>query len=288
MQAYYNVVSPGYWKAMGVPLLEGREFEESDRFDPSDANKLPDVVVVNRAFAEHYFGKQNPVGRYLGFFGQDPKTASIRIVGEVEDSLYAGPRNTGQRQIFFSYLEASFLWPANFYVRTYGDPAAMYPALRQDVARLDRTLPIYDMKTLHARLDETLSTERLIALLSAVFGALATLMAALGLYGVMAFSVARRTNEIGLRLALGAGRPSVLWMVLREVLILLAAGLAVGIPCAYVLSRYVSSQLFGVTPTDLWTSFAAIVVLALVAAISGFVPARRASVIDPIKALRYE
>jgi predicted permease len=288
MQAYYNVVSPGYWNAMGVPLLKGREFEDSDRFDPSDTNKLPDVVVVNRAFAQHYFGEQNPVGRYIGFFGQDPKTASIRIIGEVEDSLYAGPRGAGQRQIFFSYLQASFLWPSNYYVRTYGDPATMYPALRQLIARVDRTLPIYDMKTVDRQLDETLSTERLIAFLSAVFGALATIMAALGLYGVMAFSVARRTNEIGLRLALGAGQASVLWMVLREVLVLLGAGLAIGVPSAVFLSKYVSAQLFGVAPTDTVTCLAAIAVLALVAAAAAFVPARRASAIDPIKALRYE
>jgi ABC-type antimicrobial peptide transport system permease subunit len=148
----------------------------------------------------------------------------------------------------------------------------MFPALRQIVARLDRTVPVYDMKTLDRQLDETLSTERLIAFLSTVFGALATVMAALGLYGVMAFTVARRTNEIGLRLALGARQASVLWMVLREVLILLAAGLAAGVPCAYLLSRYVSAQLFGVTPTDLWTCLVAIAVLTLVAATAGLIP----------------
>ncbi len=288
MQAYYNVVAPGYWKAMGVPLLQGREFNETDRFDPADRLSEPNVVVVNRTFAEHYFGKENPVGRYIGFFGQDPRKAAIQIVGEVEDSLYAGPRSEHQRQIFFSYLQANFQWPANFYVRTYAEPGRFFPALRQIVSRLDRTVPIYNMQTLDQRLDETLSTERLIAFLSVVFGVLATVMAALGLYGVMAFWVARRTNEIGLRLALGADRGSVVWMVLREVLALLAAGLAVGVPCSYLLSRYVSAQLFGVTPTDLWVCAAAIAVLTIVAAIAGFVPARRASAIDPIQALRYE
>jgi predicted permease len=286
MQAFYNVVSPGYWKTMGVPLLQGREFDESDRTDPSDKNAVPNVAVVDRAFAEHYFGKRSPVGRHLGYFGQVP--GSIRIVGEVENSLFSGPRMRSERQIFFPYLQANFPWPANFYVRTAGEPSTMFSAVRQIVARLDRTVPIYEMKTLDRQLDETLSTERLIAFLSAVFGGLATVMAALGLYGVMAFTVARRTNEIGLRLALGAGQGSVLWMVLREVLLLLGAGLAAGVPCAYLLSRYVSSQLFGVTPTDIWTCSSAIAVLGLVAAISGFVPARRASAIDPIQALRYE
>jgi predicted permease len=286
MQAFYNVVSPGYWKAMGVPLLQGREFDESDRTDPSDKNAAPNVAVVDRAFAEHYFGQRSPVGRHLGYFGQVP--GAIRIVGEVENSLFSGPRGSSERQIFFPYLQANFPWPANFYVRTSTEASTMFPALRQIVARLDRTVPVYDMKTLDRQLDETLSTERLIALLSTVFGALATVMAALGLYGVMAFTVARRTNEIGLRLALGARQASVLWMVLREVLILLAAGLAAGVPCAYLLSRYVLAQLFGVTPTDLWTCLVAIAVLTLVAATAGLIPARRASAIDPIQALRYE
>jgi ABC-type antimicrobial peptide transport system permease subunit len=144
------------------------------------------------------------------------------------------------------------------------------------------------LKTLENQLDETLSTERLISSLSAVFGLLATVLAALGLYGVMAFAVARRTREIGLRMALGAPRWRVLWLVMREAPILLGEGLLVGVPGAYVLSRYVSSQLFGVTPTDVWTGAAVIAILGLVALISGLIPARRASAIDPITALRYE
>jgi len=156
------------------------------------------------------------------------------------------------------------------------------------VAKLDGAMPMYDLKTLENQLDETLSTERLIASLSAVFGVLATVLAALGLYGVMAFVVARRTREIGLRMALGAPRSEVLWLVLREVLILLGVGLAAGVPCALLLSRYVASQLFGVTPTDVWTYAAAIAILFMAGAISAFVPARRASGIDPITALRYE
>jgi ABC-type antimicrobial peptide transport system permease subunit len=144
------------------------------------------------------------------------------------------------------------------------------------------------LKTLEAQLDETLGTERLIATLSAAFGILATMLAALGLYGVMAFVVARRTKEIGLRMALGAPQATVLWMVMREALLLLGIGLAVGIPAAYGLSRYVSAQLFGVKPTDIASAAIALVILALVAVLSGWLPARRASAIDPIQALRYE
>ncbi|MCX6629996.1 MAG: FtsX-like permease family protein [Candidatus Solibacter sp.] len=164
----------------------------------------------------------------------------------------------------------------------------MFAALRRKVQELDGAMPVYDMKTLDRQLDETLSTERLIAVLSAAFGLLATVLAALGLYGVMAFMVARRTKEIGLRMALGAPQAQVVWMVMREALVLVAAGLAIGIPVAWAVSKYVSTQLFGVKATDMVSAAAALVILALVAAVAGFLPARRASTIDPIQALRYE
>jgi ABC-type antimicrobial peptide transport system permease subunit len=144
------------------------------------------------------------------------------------------------------------------------------------------------MKTLETQLDEQLSTERLIAALSTAFGALATLLAAIGLYGVMAFVVARRTKEIGLRMALGAQQGSVVWLVMKDVVTLLVIGLAIGVPAAWLLSRYVSSQLFGVQPADLSIGLIAIALLAGIALAAGFLPARRASAIDPIQALRYE
>jgi len=175
-----------------------------------------------------------------------------------------------------------------FYVRTTQPSASIFATLRRIVAKLDGSMPMYDLKTLENQLDETLSTERLIASVSVVFGVLATVLAALGLYGVMAFLVARRTREIGLRMALGESQSRVLWLVMREALILLGGGLVVGIPAAYLLSRYVSSQLFGVTPADVRTGAAAIAVLVLVALLSGLIPARRASAIDPGSALRYE
>jgi ABC-type antimicrobial peptide transport system permease subunit len=168
------------------------------------------------------------------------------------------------------------------------DSDRIFSALRAKIRALDSSVPIFDLKTLDRQLDETLGTERLIAALAGVFGVLATVLAAIGLYGVMAFVVARRTKEIGLRMALGAARGRVVWMVMRESLQMLGTGLAAGVPVAFLLSRLVSAQLYGVRPNDLGTLLAALAVLAAVAAGAGVLPARRASAIDPIQALRYE
>jgi ABC-type antimicrobial peptide transport system permease subunit len=149
-------------------------------------------------------------------------------------------------------------------------------------------MPVYEMKTLEGQLDETLLTDRLIAMLSAGFGLLATVLASIGLYGVMAFVVARRKKELGIRLALGAERGAVIWMVMREVLILLTIGLAVGVPSAIALGRFVSTQLYGIEPNDPGIALATVVLLAVVSAAAGLIPAHRASRIDPILALRYE
>ncbi len=286
MQVYANVVSPGYFRTTGTPVLEGRDFDERDRFTDANVNEMPSVAIVNRAFAERFFGNTSCIGKHIA--SGDLNKLTIRIIGVVENSLYGGPREGVPRQVFYAHFQAPVPLRANFYVRTSGNAAAIFPTLRRTVARLDASMPVDDMKTVAAQLDETLSTERLIAALSVVFGALATVLAALGLYGVMAFVVTRRTREIGLRMALGATRSEVLWLVLREVLLLVGAGLAAGVPLALLLSRYVASQLFGVTPTDVWTCASAIGVLGLVGAVSAFVPARRASAIDPVRALRYE
>ena len=202
--------------------------------------------------------------------------------------MYEGPRQGVHRQAFVAFDQSDYPAGVTFYVRTSLDSRSMYNALRTKVRELDPAMPVYQMKTLERQLDETLSTERLIATLSAAFGILATLLAAIGLYGVMAFLVARRTKEIGLRMALGARQGRVVWMVMRETLLLAGIGLAIGIPAALLLGKYVSTQLFGVKPGDLGAAAAALLVLSIVAACAGFLPARRASEIDPIQALRYE
>ncbi|MBL8210147.1 MAG: ABC transporter permease [Bryobacterales bacterium] len=278
MQAFMNSLSPGYFNAMGVPLLDGRDF------DWRDFKKQSNVAIVNRKFADFFFPKGNAIGRRIGY-GRAAKNLRFEIIGIVENSLYEGPREGVRRQVFVP--NGGFQGVA-FYVRAASESRALYNALRAEVNRLDPAMPIFEMKTLENQLDETLTTERLIAALSSAFGILATILATIGLYGVMAFSVARRTKELGLRMALGAAPARVIWLVLREVLLLLIAGLAIGLPIAWALSRYVSSQLFDVKPADLTTAIAAIAILSAVSLAAGFIPARKASRIDPLIALRYE
>ena len=279
MQAYMNALSPGYFATMQIPLLEGRDFTLMDVKENSN------VAIVNKRFAEHFFKGGSAVGKRLGR-GVGPNTKlTIEIIGVVANSLYEGPREGVRRQVFVP------LWGrggATFYVRAQTGSSAAYGTIRNEVRQLDASMPIYEMKTLEGQLDETLLTDRLIALLSAGFGLLATILASVGLYGVMAFVVARRRKELGIRLALGAQPGGVIWLVMREVLLLLAIGLAVGIPAALALGRYVSTQLYGIQPNDPSLAAATVVLLALVSAAAGLIPAHRASRIDPILALRYE
>jgi predicted permease len=279
MSAYMNSVSPGYFKTMGIPILEGRDF------DPRDIKENSKVAIVNQRFARHYFGDKSAIGRHLGGANGPQSKLDTEIVGVVADSLYEGPREGVRRQAFIPN------WGKNgvaFYVRAGLGASQTYAALRNEVKKLDASMPVYEMKTLAAQLDQTLLTEQLIALLSAGFGLLATLLASIGLYGVMTFAVARRTKEMGVRMALGAPRGSVIWLVMKEVLLLLSIGLAVGIPVAIALGRYVSTQLYGIKPSDPWIGGVTIIVLVVVSGAAGLIPAHRASRIDPILALRYE
>jgi predicted permease len=279
MQAFMNSLSPGYFATMNIPLLEGRDFR------PDEAKEQPSVAIVNRRFAEHFFGQQSAVGKHIGF-GVGPKAKlNIEIIGVVANSLYEGPREGVRRQVFIpNWGKIS----ATFYLRTSIPSAATFALARNEIKQADSAIPIYEMKTVESQLDETLLTDRLIAMLSAGFGLVATLLASVGLYGVMAFVVAQRKKELGIRLALGAQPGVVIWMVMREVMLLLVVGLAVGIPAGLGLGKYVASQLYGIQATDAFTASSAIVVLALVSAAAGLIPAQRASRIDPMLALRTE
>ena len=224
MQAFMNSLSPGYFTTMGIPLLEGRDFNRLD------VKENGTTAIVNRKFADHFFPGQSALGRHVGF-GTGPKAKlNIEIVGVVANALYEGPREGIRRQV---YIPNWGKGGVAFYVRTGQASSATFAAVRNQVRKLDASMPVYEMKTLEGQLDETLRSDRLIALLAAGFGLLATVLASIGLYGVMAFVVARRRKELGIRLALGAEPGGVIWLVMKEVLLLLSIGLAVGIPSAH-------------------------------------------------------
>jgi predicted permease len=278
-QMFMNSLSPGYFETMNIPFLEGRDFTRLD------ARREATMVIVNRKFAEQFFPGTSALGKRVGFGGGPQTKLTLEIIGVVENSLYEGPREGVRRQVFVPNWGRG---GAAFYVRTQEASDRAYSLVRREVQQLDASMPVYALKTLEGQLDETLLTDRLIATLSAAFGLLATILASVGLYGVMAFVVARRRKELGLRLALGAAPAGVLWLVMKEVLVLLAIGLAIGIPAAVGAGRFVSAQLYGIEPNDPWIAVSTATLLGLVSAAAGMIPAHRASRIDPILALRYE
>jgi predicted permease len=282
MSPYYNAVSPGYCATLGLQLLAGREFL------PSDVGNSHKVGIVNEKWAQKYFKGRNPVGRHFGFEGDAATKTDIEIVGVVKDAKYDNMRDAVNAQNLVLFDQANNLNDVTVYVRTQLRPEQMFATVRGTVHGLDANLPVYGMRTLDEQLDQSLVVERLTAFLATVFGLLATLLAAIGLYGVMAYNVGRRTREIGIRIALGAPSPTVLWLVMREVLVMLGLGVAVALPAAWGLARLVQSQLYGIAPSDPLSMAAATLSIGLVAALAGYIPALRATRIDPIRALRYE
>jgi len=291
-EPFMNSISPNYFATLGVPIIMGRDFTVKDvqrvkhGSDPDDFS--PTTVIINEAFARKFFAGRNPIGFHIGFGGDPGTKTDMEVIGVVKDIKYTNLRDEIPVQAFVPYLADRDVRGMTVYLRTSADPREMMSIVRQKVRRLDPNVPIYEMRTTERQLDLSLRTERLVASLSTVFGFLATLLAIIGLYGVMAYTVARRTREIGIRVALGAMQGKVIWMIMREVLVVLAAGVAIGIPVAVGLSRLVRSQLYGLTPYDPGTLVAATLLLGFVACLAGFVPALRASRIDPTRALRYE
>jgi predicted permease len=275
-----EAISPGYLRTLGIPLRAGREFNDRD------TAAAPKAVVVNEAFAKRYFAGQNPIGRHVGFTGPKAAVLDREIVGIAAD-VRTNVRRPAGSTIYFPYTQREKPARLAFYVRVTGDDARLAAAIRRVVRDADAGLPVPEIKPLELRIGESLYTTRLVAVLSTAFGVLATLLAAIGLYGVIAFAVARRTGEIGVRMALGALPADVVRMVLVDAGRMVAAGIVIGLAAAFVLSRYVESQLFGIQAADLVVYAAAAGTLAAVAALAAFVPARRASRIDPVSALRY-
>jgi predicted permease len=279
----HNAASPGYLATLGIPLLAGRDFS------PADAAAKTKVALVNEAFAGRYFGARSPLGGRFGF-GKDPGTKTfIEIVGVIKDAKYSSLRDASPPQTIVDYEQMEgAVFQATIYLKTRIDPRQMYPGIRRAMQEVDRGLPFYELRTLDEKRNLLLTTERVVASLAAAFGIAATVLAAGGLYGLMAFHVAQRTEEIGIRMALGARSFSVTWLVMKEVLSLVGLGVAIALPAAWMLARFVRSQLYEIRPNDPLTIGGAMLLLGLVAALAGYIPARRAARVDPIRALRCE
>ena len=274
----FNSVSRRYFETMGTPLVLGREFDAHD-----NATSLP-VAIVNQEFAAKYL-HGSPIGQRLRV-GTEP--TEYEIVGVVRNSIYETLRNPAPPTVFVPVIQRAAGWlGVMFEVRGRGSLAQIAATIRRAVQPVLPGAPVV-VRTLNSLAEISLVRERLMATLAASFGVLGLTLAVVGLYGLLAYTVTRRTSEIGVRMALGATQDRVLWMVIRDALVLLGAGVAIGLPAAWAASRSVSSMLFGLKPTDPWTAIAAMAVLTLAGLLAGLPPAWRASRVDPMTALRYE
>jgi predicted permease len=282
MNAAFNFVTPGYFETLGTPLVRGRAVSESD-----DA-AAPRVAVVNQTFARRFFGDGEALGRRFGP-ARNGGPRDIEIVGVARDAKYAGLRDEVPPLVYLARAQADDgMGQSTFYVHGPLTTAELTERVRATLRRIDPRLPVVDLVTLAGVVDQALVAERLTARLAAAFGLLATLLAATGLYAVLAFSVARRTREIGVRMALGAERHAVLRLVLSDVLRLAAVGVALGLGASLIAGRLVETQLFGLRPDDPLTLAAATALLLGVVVLAGALPARRATRVDPVTALRVE
>jgi putative ABC transport system permease protein len=279
--ANYVSVSPEYFRVMGIPLLAGRSFNQQDKAS------APRVTVISKTMARRYFPNQDPIGKQLNF-GFPPDGEAVReivgIVGDVRD--VALDQDPGP-MMYVPFAQAPF-WGAALVVKSSLDSASVTAAIRREVGKIDKDLPVTDVAAMPDLVEASLAQPRFRTMLLALFAAMALVLAATGIFGVIAYSVACRTNEIGIRVALGASRGAILGMVLRETLLLTCAGLAVGIPCALAASHLLGHMLFGVSANDPATIAVVALTLAVVATLAGYVPARRATQVDPMHALRHE
>jgi putative ABC transport system permease protein len=284
MQVEQPWVTPAYFSTMQVPLVAGRAFTDQDVLGK------PSVAIVNASFARHYFGSpQQAIGRVLSFNGTGPDAQfDTEIVGVVGDTKHSAVRDPVRRTVYRALLQSQHLNYITYLLRTWQAPEAAEASARAAIQQLDSKLALYDLQTVEDQVSNSLSNERLIALLSVSFGILAVLLAAIGLYGVLAYSTAQRTREIGIRMALGAQRHAVMQLVLSDVLSLAGISIAVTLPVAMLASRAVRSQLYNVSPADPLVIASGVLLVAIVVILSALLPARRAACVEPMQALRTE
>jgi predicted permease len=280
-----NAATPGFFATMGIRILAGRDFDQRDSRPAGETGRRS--AIVTEAFVKRYLAGRDPLGVRIGVGSGPDVKPDIEIVGVVADFSYRGIREESQ-QAWFPIFEGADDSGGTFYVRVRGTPEQVFQSIRQIVAKADPSLPILRFHTVDEQVSRSLSTERMLAALSASFGALALLLSLIGLYGVMSFVVTRRTREIGIRLALGATGASAIGIVLRDAAGMIAAGIAIALPCVAALGKLVQAQLFGVTATDPATIATAAMVLAAGALVAAFIPAWRASNVSPTDALRLE
>ena len=273
------VAGPEFFETIGIPLQLGRTLTERDN------QTAPKVALINEAAARKFFPGDNPVGRRFGFSVET--SGDIEIVGVVRDAKYSQVREAPPPTMYVPHLQAA-IPRAVFDVRTAGDPAATVGAIREAVRRVDPNLPIVDVFTQMEQVERRMDQEKLFARAYTLFGTLALVIAAVGLFGLMSYSVSRRTNEIGIRMALGAEGGTVLGQIMRESMVLVVAGVGLGVALSLATGRFIATLLYGLEPTDAMTIGAALIVMFAVAALAGYLPARRASRVDPMVALRYE
>ena len=281
-QPVLSEVGPDYFATLGIPIVAGRAFTAQD-VGPAK------YAVINESFAREYFAGRDPIGQRFGLVDDmEPVSPDIEVIGVIPDRKYRDLRETPPAQAYFPYLEGVHFRFMNIYLRTQIDPRQIENELRERMRQFDPHVPVVELQTMNEQIGFSLRTERLVASLSAVFGGLATLLAVIGLYGVTAYTVMRRTREIGIRMALGAIPADVIAMVMREVFVLIGAGLAAGFSLALVLADLVRSQLFGLNPRDPLTFVGSAIVLTVAAGLAGFIPALRASSLAATTALRHE
>ncbi|HLH41298.1 MAG TPA: ABC transporter permease [Bryobacteraceae bacterium] len=276
----YDQVGADYFRTMGIPLIAGRDFTLADNAS------APKVAIVNEEFARHFFPGQNPLGHRFARGGAK-QAADIEIVGVVKESKYSGIKESPQRVFYVPYRQAK-IQHLYFYLRTAIDPRQIESAIRAGVASLDPNMPIRSIKTMDDQIDQDLFAERILSALTAIFAALATVLAALGLYGVLAYNIARRTREIGIRMALGADAGRVRALVIREVAVMVLIGTVAGVAASAAAGSLLQPVLYGLKAWDLPIYFASAAVLWLIALAAAYIPSRRATAVDPLVALRYE